>query len=190
MRAVKDEQRTLGNPVHSILQVLFEEADAYVEQAELRTEPEDLDDDQLLARALRARDALRGLGYKWKKPIDYKRFPGLAGVFLEDSYVLGISESSEQVVFHLDAVLTPEHPAYHSPRLGEQYCYANGNLIFPDVTQIVWLNRNSSHYTDASGEQDLGNIDILTVDGDAFVAEGDWGAVRISGAQPRFELRG
>jgi hypothetical protein len=51
--------------------------------------------------------------------IDYKSFPGLAGVFLEDSYVLGISESSEQVVFHLDAVLTPEHPAYHSPRAGE-----------------------------------------------------------------------
>ena len=45
LRAVKDEQRTLGNPVHSILQELFE-------------------DDQLLARALRARDALRGLGYK------------------------------------------------------------------------------------------------------------------------------
>jgi hypothetical protein len=38
--------------------------------------------------------------------IDYKSFPGLAGVFLEDSYVLGISESSEQVVFRLDAALT------------------------------------------------------------------------------------
>lgn len=40
-----------------------------------------------------------------------------------------------------------------------------------------------------SGEKDLGNIDILKVDGDAFAVEGDWGAVRISGAQPRFELR-
>ena len=40
--------------------------------------------------------------------IDYKGFPGLAGVFLEDSYVLSISESSAQLVFHLDAVLTPE----------------------------------------------------------------------------------
>jgi hypothetical protein len=120
--------------------------------------------------------------------IDYKIFPGLAGVFLEDSYVLGISESSEQVVFHLDAVLTPEHRAYHSPRPGEQYCYANGSLIFPDVTRVVWLRRNTRHYTDASGEEDLGNIDILTVDGDTFVAEGEWGAVRISGAQPRFEL--
>jgi hypothetical protein len=58
------------------------------------------------------------------------------------------------------------------------------------VTRVVWLRRNSSHYTDASGEEDLGNIDILRVDGDAFVAEGDWGAVRISGAQPRFELSG
>ena len=63
--------------------------------------------------------------------IDYKIFPGLAGVFLEDSYVLGISECSEQLVFHLDAVLTPEHSAYHSPRPGEHYCYANGSLVSP-----------------------------------------------------------
>jgi len=120
--------------------------------------------------------------------IDYNNFPGLAGVYLEDSYVLGISEVPEQVVFRLDAVLTPENPAYHSPRPGEQYCYEIGNLVFPDVTRVEWLRRNDRHYTDASGEEDLGNIDILEVDGDAFVAEGDWGAVRISGAQPRFEL--
>jgi hypothetical protein len=97
--------------------------------------------------------------------IDYKSFPGLAGVYLEDSYVLGISESSEQVVFRLDAVLTPAHPAYHSPRPGEQYCYANGCRVFPDVTRVVWLSRNSGHFTDASGQEDLGNIDILRVGG-------------------------
>jgi hypothetical protein len=122
--------------------------------------------------------------------IDYKNFPGLAAVFLEDSYVLGISESSEQLVFHLDAVLTPEHSAYHPPRPGEHYCYAKGRLVFPDVTRIVWLKRNNCHFTDASGEHDFGNIDILTVDGDAFVVEGDSGTVRIAGAQPRFELSG
>jgi hypothetical protein len=119
--------------------------------------------------------------------IDYNSFPGLVGVYLEDSYVLGISESSDQLVFHLDAVLTPDHPAYHSPRPGERYCYANGCLVFPGVTGVVWLRRNSSRYTDASGQDDLGNIDILTVDGDAVVVEGDWGTVRISGAQPCFE---
>jgi len=31
--------------------------------------------------------------------IDYERFPGLAGVLLEESFVLGISASSEQLVF-------------------------------------------------------------------------------------------
>ncbi|MDT5153022.1 MAG: hypothetical protein QOI01_4755 [Mycobacterium sp.] len=60
--------------------------------------------------------------------------------------------------------------------------------VFPDVTRVVWLSRNGNHYTDASGDEDLGNIDVLIADGDAYVAEGDWGSVRISGAQPRFEL--
>jgi hypothetical protein len=61
-------------------------------------------------------------------------------------------------------------------------------LLFPVVTDVIWLSRNSGHYTDASGETDLGNLDALTVEGGGFVAEGDWGAVRISGSQPRFEL--
>ena len=64
LQTMKSERRTLGDPVYPILQELFEDADAYVAQAELRTEPEDLDDDQLLASTLRARDALRGLGYE------------------------------------------------------------------------------------------------------------------------------
>jgi hypothetical protein len=64
LQAMKSERRILGDPVYPILQEMFEDADAYVEEAELRTEPEDLDDEQLLASALRTRHALRGLGYK------------------------------------------------------------------------------------------------------------------------------
>jgi hypothetical protein len=63
LQAMKSERRILGDPVYPILQELFEDADAYVEQAQLRTEPEDLNDEQLLASALHARHALRGLGY-------------------------------------------------------------------------------------------------------------------------------
>jgi hypothetical protein len=47
--------------------------------------------------------------------MDYDSLPGLVGIYLEDSYVLGILESSKQVVFRIDAVLTPEHPAHHAP---------------------------------------------------------------------------
>src|SRR5260370_42590233 len=64
LEVMKSERRTLADPVYPILQELFEDVDAYVERAEPRTEPEDLDDEQLLASALRARHALRGLGYE------------------------------------------------------------------------------------------------------------------------------
>ena len=64
LHAMKSEGRILGDPVYPILQELFEDADAYVGQAELRSEPEDLDDEQLLASAQRARHALRELGYE------------------------------------------------------------------------------------------------------------------------------
>jgi self-protective colicin-like immunity protein len=64
LQAMKSERRILGDPVYSILQELFEDADAFVPQEDLRTEPEDLDDEQLLASAVRARHALRELGYE------------------------------------------------------------------------------------------------------------------------------
>lgn len=122
--------------------------------------------------------------------IDYEKFPGLAGVYLEDSYVLAIAESADRLTFKLDAVLTPDSPAYRAPRPDEQYCYAMASLVFPDVKGTEWLTRADRHYTDATGEEDLGNIDTLDVTDDLFVAEGDWGCVRIRGSQPYVELEG
>lgn len=87
-------------------------------------------------------------------------------------------------------MLTPESPAYRVPRPGEQYCYAIASLVFPDVKEVEWLTKSDRHYTDAAGEEDLGNIDALDVEGDLFVAEGDWGRVRIHGSQPYVELEG
>lgn len=121
--------------------------------------------------------------------IDYTQFPDLDGVYLEDSYVLAISEAPTRLAFKLLGVLTPEHPAYHDPLPGEHYCYANGDLVFANASQVEWLKRSTNRYFDANGAEDLGNIDVLTIDGDAFIVEGDWGEVLIHGAdQPRFEL--
>jgi hypothetical protein len=50
-------------PRFPILQELFEDAGAYVAYPELRTEPEDLTDEQLRECAVRARRELRELGY-------------------------------------------------------------------------------------------------------------------------------
>lgn len=62
LRTMKSERRMLGGPIYPLLQELFEEADAYVEDPNLRTDPEDLNDEQLHACASRIRRALRELG--------------------------------------------------------------------------------------------------------------------------------
>lgn len=63
LAAIKQDQRLIDNNVFLYLQTMFEDADAYVPYPELRTEPEDLDDDQLRACAIRNRAGLRELGY-------------------------------------------------------------------------------------------------------------------------------
>jgi len=123
--------------------------------------------------------------------IDYTKFPDMADIYLEDSFVLSIEETPGTFVFKLDAVLTPAHPNYHHPSPGEQYCYADGALVFTGVSRVTWLARSVGHYIDASGQEDLGNIDNLTINDGAFVVEGDWGKVRIeTSSQPRFQIAG
>lgn len=120
--------------------------------------------------------------------IDYTPFPELAGVHLEDSYVLETVEYAGRLVFKLDAVLTPEHAACLPPRPGEQYCYALADLVFPDVERVDWVRRSTCRFTDATGETDLGNIDSLNVDGNLHAVEGDSGMVRIHSAPPQITL--
>ncbi|WP_418602162.1 hypothetical protein [Mycolicibacterium sp. SCSIO 43805] len=122
--------------------------------------------------------------------IDYNRLPGLKGIYLEDSYALEITESPSTVAFRIDAVLTPEHPAYRPPLQGEHYCFALASLIFPDATRVEWISRHDRQYRDATGERDLGSIDVLEVQDDLYAVEGDWGRIRIRASQPYVKLAG
>lgn len=118
----------------------------------------------------------------------YEELPGLDVVYLEDSFVLAIREGPHELMFELDAVLTPRSPAYAPPPEDEQYCYRRAKLIFRGA-DITWLARSEARYTDASGREDLGNIDVFTAQGQRYYLEGDWGSVQIeTNERPRFEL--
>lgn len=110
---------------------------------------------------------------------NYTTLPTLASVYLEDSYVLDIVEQPGELKFRLEAVLTENHPAYHPPKPGERYCYATGWLTIPNIARAEWEHRSTQRYTDATGEEDLGNIDFLTREGDHWLIDGDWGTVRV-----------
>jgi hypothetical protein len=56
-------------------------------------------------------------------------FGPLAGTYLEDSWVLDLSDAGLAVTFALDLVLTPEHRLYPAPAYGEQYCQGRVQLV-------------------------------------------------------------
>lgn len=120
----------------------------------------------------------------------FPAIPTLIGVLLEESFVLDIIERGGQVVFRLDAVLTPDHRAYHPPGPGEQYCMTPGVLIFDEVWAVEWLTDHTHRRVrEPHGEDDLGNIDSLVVEDGTYTVEGEWGRVRIhSTARPTFRI--
>lgn len=63
LKAFKFERRILGEPVYPILQELFEGADSHVADPNLRTDPDDIDDERLLECVQRVRNALSDLGF-------------------------------------------------------------------------------------------------------------------------------
>ncbi|WP_236573715.1 hypothetical protein [Nocardia caishijiensis] len=115
--------------------------------------------------------------------------PELGDLYLEDSYVVGIFEDSSEVRFSLEAVVRPGSPYYRDPRPGEQYCYRNGDLVFGNIRNVHWITRSPHAYRDATGTEDLGNIDCLIERNGVYDVEGDWGRVEITSARdPRFEI--
>ena len=78
-------------------------------------------------------------------------FAGLAGVYLEDSWVLEVTVQDQGCPFDLDAVLTPEHPRYRDPRPGEQYCYERARLTLTSGSAVEFQPSASPPATDATG---------------------------------------
>lgn len=106
-------------------------------------------------------------------------FAALRGMYLEDSWVLDVSSDGPVVTFVLDLVLTPEHPMFRPPSSGEQHCYRRARLTVSSQRRTEFHRSDLPPATDATGEPDFGNIDVLAPvdwDGeDAWEMSGSWG---------------
>ena len=116
----------------------------------------------------------------------YWTMSNFEGLYLEDSYVLGISEADGEVRFKMDIILRETHPEYKKPRHGEIYCYAPAEIIFKNVRNVRWIRNIMMKYTDKDGTVDYGNIDSMYVnrDNNRFDIEGDWGRLVIESDWP------
>ena len=116
-------------------------------------------------------------------------FEALRGLYLEDSWVLGVEAHDSGITFDLDAVLTEEHPLYRVPRPDEQYCYRRGTLRIDGA--VSFRASDAPPARDASGELDYGNIDAFTaIGGDRWRVQGEWGIAEVTGPKVRVSLEG
>jgi hypothetical protein len=118
----------------------------------------------------------------------YEAFSDLAGVYLEDSWVLELAPSDDGLALRLDTVLTPEHPLHESPKPGEQHCHRTAWLSVRADPIEVHLS-GSPPARDASGELDFGQVDafVFNPGDDRWELEGDWGHARAG--SPEVTLR-
>ena len=117
----------------------------------------------------------------------YYEWNEFKGIYLEDSFVLEIKESEEEVSFAVEMVLTKEHPMYSKPKRKEQYCYRRAKIIFKGLKKVKWLKKNIKPFTDADGSEDFGNIDSFELLSGGYHLRGDWGEVIIFSDPPSLE---
>ncbi|MCP4487956.1 MAG: hypothetical protein GY820_11645 [Gammaproteobacteria bacterium] len=108
---------------------------------------------------------------------NYFEIGDLKNIYLEDSFVLNITEKNDEIRYEVEFVLTENHPLYSTSPEIEQYCYKKGALLFKGVSSVIWEDRSNKNFVDKNNEIDYGNIDCFSFSGENFKLSGDWGVV-------------
>jgi hypothetical protein len=112
--------------------------------------------------------------------------PLLAGLQLDDTFVLAWDRSADALTFFVLASLLPGHPEYSPPAEGEWSCYRAGLIQFRGVTSVVDLRAQASvaPTTDAAGALDYGCIDHLSMtEPGKYRFCGEFGTVSVAAEQ-------
>jgi hypothetical protein len=110
---------------------------------------------------------------------EYFLLNSLQNLYLEESYVLGIEETKNTIIFKMEFVLCQNHPLYQPKKIQEQYCYRKGALIFKNILNYSWIHKNLRPSFDANKEADFGNIDHYFFHENVHHLEGSWGEIII-----------
>lgn len=120
--------------------------------------------------------------------MDYTTFGGFEHLYLEDSWVLSIEATYQQLVMKVEFALHTSHPDYHRPLPREQHCYKVGFIRFQDVKSLVWADQEAVHITDESGEPDLGSILDFRGVGGRYSLFGGFGQIEVVSQVPNVDF--
>jgi hypothetical protein len=114
----------------------------------------------------------------------YDQLPGFEHIYLEDSYLLGVSESHGGLCFDVEAVLTGQHPRWSPGKPGEAYTYLRIAIVFSNPRSVTWLQRPMKPVVGPDGQIDYGNVDSFIWQNGHYELAGEWGRVMIEGEPP------
>lgn len=83
-----------------------------------------------------------------------------AGLYLEDSYLLGFAVNGRRFQVRCLFALTRDHEKYAPPLAGEQHCYREGRMVLADVQDVKCAAGNPFVSRDPEGSMDLGSIAV------------------------------
>ena len=102
----------------------------------------------------------------------------------EDSHILDVRESDQELCFEVEAVMTPDHPRWSQPKPGEVHAYLVVDVIFAQPRRIEWVEKRMKPITGPDGEIDYGNIDSFVWRPSWFEIQGEFGHVRVDADPP------
>lgn len=119
----------------------------------------------------------------------YYDLDNLKNLYLEDSYVIAIEINGSYIKFDILAVIIKGHELYSIPIEGEEYCYKNISLQFPELKSYKFLSNKVNPMVDIDGQIDIGNIDSFVFDNGKYILEGEWGIIEIESTSPKVLYR-
>jgi hypothetical protein len=117
----------------------------------------------------------------WKA---YHEIVGLEHLYLEDSWVLNVSQAANELRFDIEFVLTEEHSLYQPPKNNERYCYKDGSIIFRNITNLITFEQTNAINYGPDDEVDLGNIDFFYHRNGLYLLQGEWGLLELTSNIP------
>ena len=122
--------------------------------------------------------------------MDWTELSEFKGIDLNDSFVLSWEQTSDKIVFNLEASIWPQSPHYSKPEPNEHTCYRKASLSFTGIKEINGLQpiETVKPTIDPDGTSDYGTIELLTQYSNGYSIVGEFGAVKITGGQLEFKI--
>lgn len=108
---------------------------------------------------------------------DWREILNLAGVDLQQSYLLTCRHEDDEVLLELDVQLTSQHPLFEPPRPAEGGCYRAAELVFPAATQLCMPSTPNGLITR-----------FVETEENKYLLEGDFGQLTVTSDTPFLRL--